>query len=237
MIKLPNGILVTETSELPNFVGAKDLFLDVETKRVFDDNKLGGFYPWKGDRTCGIAVTADDCEEAFYVPIRHTRGGNLPLDNVLRWLKDHLTGVENWVNHNVGFDAMFCAVGDGVHFDCNLIDTLTLSKLHDTDRIGHNLKLVCEEYLGFDVSAEKEVKAYLDGIKSKNYADVPCDILGKYAIDDIRMNRDFYKFLKEKRPERMEGIWETEKLLAPVLFDMEYEGLQINRQQWYLSIV
>lgn len=223
------------TAELPDFSKAKELFLDIETIRVFDHKKHGGMYPWKGDKICGIAATVDNDPRAVYVPIRHTGPSgdryNLPLDNVLRWLKDCITGCEEWINHNIIFDAMLCAVGDGIEFDCRLIDTLTLSKVHDSDRMGHSLKDLCRDWLGYDTSSEDQLKMLLKEMKTKSYADIPVDKLGVYASDDVLMNRKLYRYLQEYRPTELAATWETEALLTPILFDMEFQGLKFDPQE------
>lgn len=231
MIELRKNIFIPETpSEFPDFSKAKELFLDVETERVFDHNKYGGLYPWKGDQICGIAATIDNNPNAYYLPFRHRLGdrNNLPEENVLRWAKDCITNCDDWVNHNVVFDAMMFAVGENIEFDCKLVDTLTLSKVHDSDRMGHSLKDLGRNWLDYDTTSETEITTYLKEIKSKSYADIPSDKLGEYAADDVLMNRLLYKYLQKNRAEGLEKIWETEILLTPILFDMEFEGLQID---------
>lgn len=234
MIHYGNGIFEVENvSELPSFDGVKELFCDVETKRVFDHDKLGGMYPWKGDRICGFSFSFDDNPKVFYVPVRHTAPGarNLPVEPVMKWAADLLAYVPEWINHNIKFDAMFFAVGDGVFFKNRIIDTLTLCKLHYSDRMNYKLKDITADWLDFDTSAGDRVAAYLDSIKSRNYADVPQDILGRYAGDDVRQNRMLYRYLQEKRPAEMAELWETEIKFTPILFDMEYDGMEVDIQQ------
>ncbi|KKN09324.1 hypothetical protein LCGC14_1047730 [marine sediment metagenome] len=253
----PNFHIVEAVSELPNLRGRAEIFCDVETKRVFQHGDIGGMYPWKGDKICGIAISADDERDVWYVPVRHTIPGtaaedntggpwcgvhvkeNLPVENVMRWVTEILTSCDEWINHNVKFDAMFFAVGDGVMFDCRLIDTLTLSKLYYSDRFTYDLKTLCRDWLEYATESQDRCKIYRDSIKTKSFADTPIVMLGEYACDDVQMNRELYRFLQKHLKERdlasgdahrglEPQLIETEKLLTPVLFDMEYDGICID---------
>lgn len=232
MITLPNGSKLVETAdELPRITGVSELFADVETLRVFDHKKYGGLYPWKGDRICGIAVTVDDHPETWYVPVRHTRlGWNIELPVFQHWLKDVVGTAKSWINHNLLFDVSFARF-DGAEFNGRMIDTLTLAKIHDSDRIGHRLEALGREWCNLEMSEKTELKAYLKQIKSKDYADVPADILGNYACADVMANRVLYRYLQKNRPPEVAGIWETEIALAPILHDMEWEGLKVDRDE------
>jgi DNA polymerase-1 len=196
----------------------------VETANISKLDKHGGMYPFKGDRICGFSVCTDD-SEAYYIPVRHNRGKNLTIETVRKWLNDHLRDCD-WVNHNIKFDAAFLMV-DGVDIQSRLVDTLTLSKIHDSDRMGHDLKSLAQEWLGYDLYEER-VHAYLAEMKTKDWADVPMDILGEYACYDVLANRDLFHLLLDKRPADLEQIWETEIKLTSVLLDMEMDGLQVN---------
>lgn len=222
-----NSMMVQESSELPDFENAEMLFLDIESNSF--DPKTPAFFPYQGHRICGIAVTADDCERVYYIPIRHTEGDNIDLNAGLSWLKRHLSKVPIWVNHSITFDAHFCAVdGAVIHDDMTLIDTLTLSKLYYSDRMFYDLKSLCRDWCKLSMGEEKEIKAYLKSIKSKNYADVPADILGRYACMDVLGNRQLYDFLVSKMPESMSRVIDNEIRLTPVLWDMERTGMYVN---------
>ena len=251
----PNFHIIENVHELPNLCNRPEIFCDIESKRVFQHKDIGGMYPWKGDKICGIAISADNERDVWYVPIRHTRPGttdeenpggiqvaeNLPVENVMRWAEEILTSCDEWINHNVKFDAMFFAVGDGVMFDCRLIDTLTLSKIYYSDRFTYDLKTLCVDWLEYDTGSQDRCKVYRESIKTKSFADTPIVMLGEYACDDIQMNRELYKFLQRHLDDRdiasggahrgkEPKLIETEKLLTPVLFDMEYKGICIDER-------
>lgn len=256
MINLKNGYLIESVSELPEFFGCKEVYLDIESRNFIaerlwqkrkdegklsdEDNKLlkvGGFYPFGGDRVCGVAITVDEDPCSYYLPVRHIDTllyKNLPLNLVMDWVRKVLTTCDTWINHHINFDAQFLAA-DNVVFDCELACTLNLAKIIDSDKLSQGLKELGVEYLGYDTESTDRVKEFLKAtFKAEhwhNYAKVPIDILGEYACDDVLMNRKLYKYLLNKLPEAQNELWETEKKLTAVLFDMEYEGMQVNRNE------
>jgi len=231
MIQFENGgRLVQSLDELPNLQNSKELFLDLETTSF--DPKVKALEPYHGHRTCGICVTADDHKGAWYVPIRsHRPGWNLDLKHTLSWLDDTINTCTDWVNHNIKFDAHFLKQ-DNIDFNCRLVDTNTLAKIVNSDRFSHDLDSLSTEWLEEDIGKHKgKLSQYLDGCKSKDYGDVPGDIIGEYGCQDVITNRKLWKYLLRRRHEQTKKIWETEILLTPVLFDMEVIGLHVNKDE------
>jgi len=231
MIKYKNGgILVQSLDELPNLINTTDLYVDFETTSF--DPKVPALQPHQGHKIAGICITADDIKESWYIPIRCTwEHWNLPLEPTLKWLKETIESCENWINHNIKFDAHFARY-EGINFYGKLIDTAVLAKLTNSDRLAYGLKELSMDWLEYDPSqAEDKVKAYLTGCKSKNYGDVPADIIGEYGCQDVITNRLLYKYMLRRRSERIIKVWNTEIALTPVLFDMEVTGMRVDPQQ------
>lgn len=229
--EIGTAFIIEDVSELPRPGKIARLYADVET--TSGDDKQEAFSPYYTDaRACGWAVTWDDHPHAYYVPIRHRAPGskNLPLAPVLEWLRELVSNAERWVNHNVKFDAHFLAA-DGVDFKCELECTTVMSKMLDTDRYGHRLKTLSREWLGLDMQDEVERDAYLKGIKSKDFGRVPVDMLGRYACMDVQSNRMLYHYLNKHLPADMDRILRIERLLTPVLFDMERRGVLVNKAE------
>lgn len=226
MIRASDNVYVVESvSELPEFRNCVEVFEDVETT-AFEKKRYGN-YPWRGDRICGLAVTVDDCPIAYYVPVRHELLGskNLPIDAVVRWQKDLLRPGREWINHNVKFDAHFVAA-EGVEIPCDLICTLTLAKIHDTDFGRYGQEVLCRRWLGMDTSYKLDVDTYLKSTKSKDMAEVPVDLLARRAGFDVLGSRALYRFLCEHKYEG--APWETEIELTKMLWEMESVGLRIS---------
>lgn len=250
MLQLKDGsFLVENIRDLPDFSKADTLYLDVETEQntlgiqaseclEYDEEEMetatskswSGLYPFKGDRICGYSVTADDHPNAYYIPLRHTRGRNVPLEEGQRYLAAVVGGAKKWVNHNILIDAVF-AHFEGAEFGGELVDTLTAAKMIDSDRFQYGQKILEMEWLGRHRPDRDAVLAYLKGIKSKNFADAPADLLGEYGCEDVIGNRELYKFICEKMPAEQQALWETERKLTAVLYDMELEGLRVIKEE------
>lgn len=249
---LPNdwqGELVEDPNDLPDLTGASTLFMDFETATsgVQKDDFLhrkergckrrGGVWPYLGDSICGIAVTADDNPRSWYVPVRHVNlKWNLPLESVSKWLDVHLRAVPRWVNHNIKFDAHFAYRETGTAYEGKLVDTLTMAKCYDSDRLNHALKALCREWCDLDMSGEEFLKSWLKSEKTKDYADAPADILGGYACEDVQGNRVLYRMLQEKMPGDLDRVCRMEVEMTTLLFDMERRGLQVNRKELKIAL-
>jgi len=231
--------IVEHHSELPDFSGASVQYKDIESKNGMKGG--GGTNAWQGDRVCGVAVTVDDREGAWYVPYRHTDPltENLPIEKVLPWLEEH-NRIPVWVNHNIKFDQAFLYHDSPkLEFPGQMIDTVVMAKMVNSDRWSHDLKPLCREWLKLPMEEELKVKNYLVEVgKHKkiikanwSYSDVPADILGEYACIDVLANRELYKYLKNELPEDSKKCWETEVKLTPVLWDMERDGLRVDPEE------
>lgn len=228
MIEFKNsGRLIQSLSELPNLKNAKRLYCDVET-RSFDPKEMA-VKPHHGHRTAGICITADTHKGAWYVPIRCAwQKWNLPLNGVMSWLNDTINTCEEWVNHGIKFDAHFLRYDD-IDFNCKLVDTLALAKLIDSDRMQYGLASLSNDWLERDIlQYENRLKGYLQGCKSKDYGDVPADIIGEYGCQDVLTNRELYEYLLRRRSDRCLNVWDTEVALTPALFDMEVVGMRVD---------
>lgn len=231
--------VLESASELLDPTRITDLYLDVETQNNNEDEedlkKVAGMYAYAGDRLAGFAYTVDDCPDVFYVPMRHSRGKNVDLEAAKSWLKIALKSCKRWINHNILFDAVFCHF-EGADFECELHDTLTLAKMHDSDRYaGFGLKELGRDWLNLPMDEELRLKAYLRDMRIKSYADAPTDMMGEYACMDVYSNRKLFKFLESNWPEDMNRIRDIEVRLTPVLYDMEIRGLQTNELELKLA--
>ena len=221
-----NSLLVQCTSELPILKNIKHLFVDFEATSF--DSKVKALKPYHGHRVCGVCITADKIPQAWYVPLRHTHNHwNLPEDKVIQWLQDTMDQSQIWVNHNVKFDMHF-ALQDGVTFNGDEIwDTMQLAKIINSDRFQYGLKPLSMDWLE-EPDYRDEVDAYLTGAKSKNYGDVPADILGAYGCQDVLRTRRILHYILRRLPGDCSRVFDMETKMTPVLFDMEVEGLHVD---------
>ncbi|PHR92021.1 MAG: hypothetical protein COA69_09655 [Robiginitomaculum sp.] len=223
-----NRFLITDASELPDYTGCKNLIMDFETKSGCPETPA---FDWhKGHQIAGVGVSGDNDPNTYYFGMRHKFGTNISVQAGERWLSQHLNSCENWVNHNVVFDALFVKKA-GIDFSCRLVDTQTLCKVHDSDRWSHNLKALASDWLGIKYEEQDRVKEWLKAAKTKDYGDLPTDLAGVYGCEDVVVTRKLLNHVTENRHEQVKGIWDTEIDLTSVLFDMTYEGLRIDPTQ------
>lgn len=232
MIDFSNGgRLVESRAELPDFRNVERLYLDFET--TSGDPKLKSLNPWHNCKILGIAITVDDEPHAWYVPIRH-QAQNVEYTATRMWLIDILATAKKWINHNIKYDAHCCAL-EGVSFKCELVDTLTLAKIIDSDRLtkgGYSLTALSNAMLDEDNTVyERRIKEYLRVAKSKDYGDVPADIMAVYACEDVLTTRRLFKYLDRSCPDQCRKVWNTEIDLTSVLFDIERHGMRIDRAE------
>ena len=232
MIELKGGHKLCQTAgDLPDLRGAKLLFLDGETTQAEGAHGRKALHPYLGDRFCGVGLTVDDSPVGWYVPVRHKLrpDDNVPLEAFQRWVRDLMSSVGAWVNHDVKFDAGFLSVGEGVEPPDRMICTLTMAKLHHSDRMEYGLKPLSRDWLEEDIEERERVDAYLEATTrqkhKQDFGRTPVDLMGEYAIEDVMKARRLYHWLEKRRPAEMDNLWETEIRLTSVLFDMEREGL------------
>lgn len=236
MIEFNNGgRLVESINELPHFSKVEYLYADFETGS--GDNKIAALNPWKECYTAGIAVTVDDDFRAYYIPISHRFGINLPKEIVADWWLDLLSRCKRWVNHNCKFDAHISAIDLGIVPNCELYDTIVQAKLLDSDlqyRGGYSLDNLSKLWLGQDITQfERKLKIALG--KSLDYSSVRTTVMAEYACQDVITNRRLYHYIEQRRPKDCNLVAQMELELTPILYNMEREGLCVNETELQLE--
>lgn len=229
MIHLEDGNLLVQTAkDLPWLTGFRELFLDVET--CSGDKKRGGDEWMKDDRICGVSITVDDNPISWHIPVRYTdKSWNIPIFEFQKWLKFILDQPCDWINSNVIFDAHFCCA-DGAEFSnqTRLIDTVTMCKMIDSDRMHYGLKIIAKDWLGLERPDQDRAEAWRAEAKTKDHADTPADIEGNYGCRDVIDNRKVWRYCQQHYEESAKLAWNNEILLTPVLYDMEKFGMPID---------
>ena len=234
--------IVSQPDQIPRIIGTtNEVFLDVETAS-FDDSR-GGVKPYHGDQICGISLTVDRDRRAWYLPMRHRdhegllpyarEHQNLSPEVVRKFVQDLLGDPNvNWINHNIKFDAHFLAE-EGINIKAKMIDTLTLAKVVDMQSQlgGYGLKPLAKSWCDMETDEQDEVKRHLRAAKSKDFARVDIETLGKYACADVIMNRKLWKAIKRKRYDDIEKVWSIETELTRTLFNIERRGLRVDQDR------
>lgn len=225
-MKLSNGgRLCTTLDDLPCLQKSQRLYLDFET--TSGDTKLDSLNVWKNCYISGICVTADDCPDAWYVPVCHHRGGNLPWEPVYQWLEEVVNSCDTWINHNIKYDMHVFSNNLGVEVKCNVIDTLAHAKILNSDRMRYGLDFLSKDWLNHDISHhEKEMKPYLKG--NKDFGWIPVDVMAPYGTDDVFVTRKLHKYLIDNIPAECLRVCELENKITKALYHIERSGMNID---------
>lgn len=229
MIRFDNGgILLQEGDDLPDFIGATNVYLDLETSSgsALEDS----LNPWQNCKIAGLAITVDDCQNGYYID--WLSASKSFIEKVTRWINSILQYCENWINHNIKYDAnvLLCTTDIEIPPHVNLICTIVQAKLIDSDRVsrgGYALDKLSKDWLGRDIS-HHEIKLAPYLVKNKDYGRIPCDILGEYACDDVLTNRLLWQHIQSKLPERCKGVSKTEIAVTRQLLNCEQRGLMYD---------
>lgn len=227
--------LIEYESELPEWFGAQNLYLDLETTSGQD--KESSLNVWKNCKILGVAVLIDNEKYPIYIPLRH-RGpqtkNNLNYDNVKRWLQRVISTSKKWINHNIKYDA-HVLINEG--FDITgpqLIDSIILCKLAPKEeRFTYNLTDIMSEWFYVNIyPLEEKLHIYLNSITRgvKDYGLLPIDYMCPYSCVDVLAVRKIYTSLMDIIPEECSKVLALELAVTPVLLDIENTGMSLNME-------
>ncbi len=243
MKHFPNNVrLVESVAELPALMNSSRLYLDFET--TSESDHLSSTNPWHNCKMAGIGITVDDMPHSYYIPVgcRYTGniGRNLPLERVCMWLMDVVQTSNLWINHNVKYDAhVFCNVTGSPDIKPQLIDTLVLAKLVDSDRVykgGYGLSTLSKAWLNDDIDyLELALRPYLKTdagqYYNRDYGNIPIDTIAPYGGQDCLTVRKLADYIKQHIPEESHEVMSTECQLTNVLFRMEKCGVSLYKSE------
>lgn len=221
------GVLVEHAGELPDLHG-QTVYLDLETSS--GDESEDSLNPWHHCYVAGIAVTVDSLPTVYYIPVNHQGySSNVDIDKVQAWLIKLFSSAERWVNHNVKYDCQVLFTAMGVDVRCELIDTVVRAKLLHSDRFTYGLDDLSRDWLCEDISVYTDrLKPYLN--KNKDYGQIPADILGEYACQDVYTNRRLFKYIDAHMPDECRKVERIETETTSLLVEVERAGMQIIPQ-------
>ena len=175
------------------------------------------------DTIVGWAIATRE-QEAFYIPVDHSIGDQLPSLTVIDKLKTILESCPTVVFHNAKFDTGFL-LRVGVDIPEEAIEDTLLEVF--SAGLGH-------DNFEFDVLVEKIFKhrtikfddLFPRGTKNKNIGNILIDIITEYAGEDadytLRLHNKFFESV------RTSFIYKMEKQLWPVVRRIEDHGAMID---------
>lgn len=164
--------------------------------------------------------------KAFYIPLLHDIGEQLPTDEVIKAIKPVLENEKiKKTLQNAKFDYNVLQ-NYGIQMQGIIFDTMLASYIKDPTR-RHGLKNQSLEHLNHVM---QEITELIGTGKNQHTMErVPIDEAAAYACDDAYATLELTKFWQDNLDEKeLKLLYEVEVPLALVLAKMEYVGVSID---------
>ncbi len=189
----------------------------------------------------GVSI-ATSPNESCYIPLAHTSPDGLGLD-----LEDN--GDIEQIPFREALDALkplledesVLKIGQNLKYDMLVLrrykikltpidDTMLISYAVDTGNGGHGMDDLAERHFAHKCISFKEVAG--TGKKQVTFDKVAIPQATEYAAEDADVTLRLWKILKPRlAAEKRTTVYETlERPLVPVLADMEFNGIKVDRQ-------
>ena len=175
----------------------------------------------------GISVAAEQ-GKAFYIPVGHDEGKQLPKEEVLRkigpLLEDETLGK---IGQNIKYD-MIVLKKEGVEIRGIVCDTMLASYLLDPGRRGHSLDDLSEIFLEHRMIPIKDLIGA--GKKQITFAQVDIPTAATYSSEDADVTLRVASILRPGIEKEGLGklFQDLELPLIPVLVSMELAGVRVD---------
>ena len=219
--------LKTETHRLSSLEEVRELSdLIKKSKSVTIDTQTTSLLP-RAAKLTGITLALNS-KEGYYIPVGHTNGQNLPLQETLDILRDIIESAEVAKNgQNLKYDyQLFKNYGlcmKGIWFD-----TMVAAYLLDPGKRHYDLDLLSTEWLKIEITPI----TMLIGKESsqKSFADIEVEAAALYAGEVICVTHALKAVLEPLLEERnlIKLFSEVEMPLVPVLGNLEWHGMLID---------
>lgn len=194
------------------------------------DFETTGVRPFHGDRIVGICTKASGSPDAYYLPIGHLPGPNLPNDRVLYdlWKQIRHKTIRYW---NGKFD-MEMGHAHGLPLPDSIEDGMLGYELIN-ENVKHAMKWVAQRVLGpAAVEGERELIAYAVDHRLDPKADLwkmPSTVVARYGADDAHLtDRLIEKAIPRLEKLKILGLWHEYNDYWRLLTRMEIRGLLVD---------
>jgi len=226
-------VTVTEVGDLAEWVAAaRDqgyVAFDTET------NSLDAMQA----KLVGVSLALSP-NRACYVPLQHGGGDGLDLDGIADTkqipLAEALATLKPLLE-----DESVLKIGQNLKFDIAVMaqhgvtvapidDTMLISYALDAGRTRHGMDELAQQHLSHSCIAFKDIAG--SGKAALTFDRIPIPKATEYAAEDADITLRLWHILKPRlAAESMASVYETlERPLAPVLAQMEREGVKVDRQ-------
>lgn len=202
-------------------------------------------------RPVGVAVQAPGYEPV-YLAWGHPTGNNCDLDHASRYLMRLRDSGLPLLFHNAGFDVsvwnkwipnaaipFYNGSEENNGGWARIHDTLYLLFLRDPYSATFSLKPSADRYLGMAPEEADRLREWIlanvPGATGKTWgahiSKAPGDLVGPYAIGDVVRTRHLFNLLHPQIiADGMEGAYDRERKLAPILWGATRRGIRIDRE-------
>ena len=195
-------------------------------KIISIDTETTSIHPIEADLV-GISLSLEK-NKSYYIPLNHTKGKNLPINESLKKLKTLLEDNSiKKVGQNIKYDFIVLKKY-GITID-PYEDTMLVSYTLDAGLNRHNLDLLSEIHLGHKTISYKDITG--TGKNKVNFADVNLKEAAMYAAEDADITLRLFNYLKNRLDqEKLNKIYEVfEKPMVKLLAEMETKGIKVNK--------
>ena len=216
-------------TDFPDLSKYDEIAIDLETKDPNLNKRMGsGSVIGVGD-VVGISLATHDW--CAYYPIAHEGGGNMDRKMVLNWFQDQMRSDSIKIFHNAMYDVCWLRKL-GVQVQGQIVDTMIAASLVNENRYRYDLNGLSRDYIGKgkDENALYEAaKSWGVDPKAEMYK-LPAMYVGAYAERDAQLTLELWQEMKKEiLHQDIEDIFEMETALFPVLVDMRFLGVRVDK--------
>jgi DNA polymerase I-like protein with 3'-5' exonuclease and polymerase domains len=193
----------------------------------------------------GVAVRADGF--FGYYPVRHAQGNNFAPNVVFPWLAEQLSGEQPKIGANLLYDLEGLWYEGVTDVRGKMRDVQVAEPLLDEDSDdGYSLNVLAKKYLGKEKREEllrEAARMHIDSFKSKRSSSgvpfdpkkdlwrLPPEYVGPYAeVDTLLPVEILEKQKKLITEDAIDGIFELESSLIPILLRMRIHGTRVDME-------
>jgi DNA polymerase I-like protein with 3'-5' exonuclease and polymerase domains len=182
----------------------------------------------------GVGFAIED-GPAAYLPIRHANGKNLDAQLVWRYIRDQARKFKgDLCGANLPYDLDYCAQNNVLFNPRRFKDVGVAEPLLDELQYSYGLDAIAERrgIPGKDETHMKAAAAAWGVDPKKGMWELPPEHVGAYAEQDCRLPMQLLRRQeREIYDQGLEGVWDLESRLLPVLLKMRRRGIRIDHDQ------
>ncbi|MDK2886367.1 MAG: polymerase [Thermosipho sp. (in: thermotogales)] len=204
---------------------------EIDEIRTFSiDTETTSLDPFDSELVGISLATAEG--KAYYIPISHKTGKNIPKDKVIEFLKNLLESNDyNIVGQNLKYDYKIFKMHN-IEPNVPHFDTMIAAYLLNPEERRFNLDELALKYLGYKMTSFEEVVETPTPLFASDFSYVPVEKAAKYSCEDAdvtyRLFRNLSRKIYEKNLEKL--LHEIELPLINVLAQMEINGVYFDKE-------